>query len=116
MVAACEPIPRGPQKSAERRVAVLEREVARLEREAARHQALARAAQRTLGLTPPPARPGDKTAGKKTDGGKSWRRRRATVRALRLAKELSAAADSNSSGANSSGIDVTPDVKQPVAS
>jgi hypothetical protein len=118
MVAACEPIPRGPQKSAERRVAALEREVSRLEREAARHQALARAAQRTLGLTPPPApsRPGDKAAGKKTDGGKSRRRRRASVRALRLAKELSATADSNSSGANSSGIDATPDVKQPVAS
>ena len=122
LVAACEPAPRGPHESPARRIAALEREVARLECESARHQALARAAQRTLGLAPPTsARPGGKAAEKKTAAGKPRRRRRATVRALALAKELVNHADDNSvggnsTGENSSGINATPDVKQPVAS
>jgi hypothetical protein len=121
LIAACEPAPRGPQQSAARRIAALEREVARLTQESARHQALARAAQRTLGLAPPaPSRPGDKAADKKTASGKSRRRRRPTVRALQLAKELGhLAADGNVAGGNlgenSSGAGGTPDVKQPVA-
>jgi len=120
LIAACEPAPRGPQQSAARRIAALEREVARLAQESARHQALARATQRTLGLAPPPARPGDKAADKKTASGKSRRRRQPTVRALQLAKELGRlAADGNIAGANlgenSSGAGATPNVKQPVA-
>ena len=120
LVAACEPAPRGPQRSAERRVVGLEREVARLTREMGRQQALARAAQRTLGLAPPVApKPNGKVLdGKVLDGkvpdragppGKSRRRRRPTVRALTLAKALAAEAGSNSSGVRSP-TDVEPSV------
>jgi hypothetical protein len=101
LVAACEPAPRGRQVSAERRVAALEREIARLTREAGRQQALARAAQRTLGLAPPVVpRPNGKAAEKGGPPGKSRRRRRPTVRALTLAKALTADSG-NSSGVNS---------------
>lgn len=115
LVAACEPAPRGPGQSAERRVAALEREIARLTRESGRHQALARAAQRTLGLAPPVVpRPAAKTAAKTAEkagsSGSSRRRRRPTVRALRLAKELA----TDSGTGNSSGVAVPPDVEQAV--
>lgn len=99
LVAACEPAPRGPQLNAERRVAALEREVARLTREAGRQQALARAAQRTLGLAPPAApRPNGKAGEKPVSSGKSRRRRRPVVRALTLAKALAVNTEVNSSG------------------
>lgn len=99
LVASCEPAPRGPQVNAQRRIAALEGEIARLKRESGRHQALARAAQRTLGLTPPAApRANGKTAEKAAISGKSRRKRRPTVRALRLAKELAQADTDNSSG------------------
>jgi hypothetical protein len=77
LVAACEPKPRGRQADLGRELAELRRDNERLRREAARQQALARAAQRAIGLAPPPApaRP----------GGKKPRRRR-------LARGLSAAA------------------------
>lgn len=110
LVAACEPALRGPRQNADRQIAALQREVARLSREVARHQALSRAAQRTLGLTPPPARPLDKPGDKK-NGGKLRRRRRPTVRALQLAKHLNAG--TNSGGDNSSGVNATPDIQQP---
>ena len=99
LVASCEPAPRGPQLSDQRRIAALEREIIRLKREAGRHQALARAAQRTLGLPPlvPPKQDG-KGGEKAANSGKSRRKRRPTVRALRLAKELAKAAPHNSSG------------------
>jgi hypothetical protein len=119
LVAACEPSSRGREPSPERRIAALERELARVSREVVRHQALARAAQRTLGLAPPAARPGDKRTEKKTASGKSRRRRRPTVRALQLAKELGRL-DGNlvggNLGENSSGVGGTPDVKQSAAS
>jgi len=122
LVAACEPAPRGPQQSATRQIAALEREVARLAREVVRHQALARAAQRTLGLAPPaPARPHDKAGDKKAAGSKLRRRRRPTVRALQLAKELSAAAASEPTGGNLSVVNSSSGnspsgVQQPAAS
>lgn len=99
LVASCEPAPRGPQLSDQRRIAALEREIVRLKREAGRHQALARVAQRSLGLAPPAVpRPGGKTAGKALPSAKSRRRRRPTVRALTLAKELVSGGGDNSSG------------------
>lgn len=111
MMAACEPAPRGPQVNPQRRVAALEREIARLTRESGRHLALARAAQRTLGLAPPVApKPNGKAAEKAGPAGKSRRRRRATVRALTLAKALAA----ESGGGNSSGVSPPTDVEQPV--
>ncbi|HEX5271046.1 MAG TPA: hypothetical protein VFW33_11180 [Gemmataceae bacterium] len=107
LVAACEPAPRGPQLSAERRVAALEREVARLTREAGRQQSLARAAQRTLGLAPPVApRPNGKVGEKPASSGKSRRRRRPTVRALSLAKALAGGAAEGNSSSVSSPADV----------
>jgi hypothetical protein len=79
LLAACEPLPRGPGHNDGRRCAVLEQECQRWQRECARQQALVRAAQRTIGLAPPPAPPKDK--GKK-------RRRRPVVRALQAAAGL----------------------------
>jgi hypothetical protein len=111
LVASCEPAPRGPQLSDQRRIAALEREIVRLKRESGRHQALARAAQRTLGLTPPVAgRDNGKTAEKAALSGNSRRKRRPTVRALRLAKELAKDAASG----NSSGVSPPAGVEQPV--
>jgi hypothetical protein len=97
--------------SAERRVAALEREIARLTRESARQQALARAAQRTLGLAPPvPPKPNGKAAERAGSPGKSRRRRRPTVRALTLAKALAA----ETAGGNSSGVSSPTGVEQSV--
>lgn len=108
LVAACEPAPRGPQANAQRRVAALEREIARLTRESGRHQALARAAQRTLGLAPPTVlRPAGKTAEKAASSAKARRRRRPAVRALTLAEELS----TDAGGDNSSGVRPAADVE-----
>jgi hypothetical protein len=78
---ACEPRPMGRQKTAESALASLRRECEQLRRECARQQALVRAAQRTIGLTPPaPPRP--------EKNGKPRRKRRPTARALRAAARL----------------------------
>jgi hypothetical protein len=53
MLAALEPRPRGPKKTPEKAIAALQREKKVLVREVARHQALLRAAQRTVGLASP---------------------------------------------------------------
>lgn len=112
MMAACEPAPRGPQVNAQRRVTALEREIVRLTRESGRYQALARATQRTLGLASPAvSRPGGKAAEKPAVSGKSRRRRRPTVRALTLAKALTADAGNG----NSSGVGSSIGVEQPAA-
>jgi hypothetical protein len=80
MVSACEPRPKGRQRSAEGQIASLQREVDRAQRECARQQALARVAQRSVGLKalPPAASKGDK--GRK--------KRRPTIRALKAADAL----------------------------
>lgn len=106
LVAACEPAGRGPRPNAERRVAALEREVTRLQRESGRHQALARVAQRSLGLPASSvAKPGDKASDKGPVAGKSRRRkRRPAVRALRLAAALTAEPVNGSAGDNSPGM------------
>jgi hypothetical protein len=80
LLAACEPVPRGPGQNDGRRCAVLEQECQRWQRECARQQALVRAAQRTIGLAAPPP-PSAKDKGKK-------RRRRPVVRALQAAAGL----------------------------
>jgi hypothetical protein len=63
LLAACEAKPRGRQRTAESELAALRQQHARLERELARQQALARMAQRTIGLAAPPApaKPGKKS-------------------------------------------------------
>jgi hypothetical protein len=81
LLGACEPRPKGPTVSPEKRLAQLTRQVEKLRSEVTRYQALARATQRTVGV--PPA----KTV--KTNGvdakGRKRRRRHPTVRALKAA-------------------------------
>jgi hypothetical protein len=82
LVAACVPRPKGRVKSPVSEVAGLRQQNERLQREVTRQQTLVRAAQRTVGLPPPVPLPA-KSAGKK-------RRRRATARALGVARRLQA--------------------------
>jgi len=88
IVRACEPRPRGKVRSPQRQVEQLQRQVTRWQQECARQQALVRAAHRTIGLTPPAARPVAKPA----DGAGRKRSRRPTVRALKAARLLREAA------------------------
>jgi len=91
LLAACEPIPRGRQQDASRRITALEREIRKLRRECDRQQALVRVTERSLGLALPAAsKPAAKgTADKSgTGGGKRRRVHRPTVRALKAAREL----------------------------
>jgi hypothetical protein len=72
-------------------LAVLQKEVACLKQDCARQQALVRAAQRTIGLgPPPPAKPTPKASGKAA--GKKTRKRRPVVRALKAVATLRATA------------------------
>lgn len=94
LVAACEPRPVGKAVSQRHQLAVLQKEVARLKQDCARQQALVRAAQRTIGLgPPPPAKPAPKAGGKAAGkvAGKKARKRRPVVRALKAAATLRAA-------------------------
>jgi hypothetical protein len=87
LLSACGRRPRGPCRSPEREASKLRREVQRLERECTRGQALLRAAQRTVGLSPPePAKP--------REPGKH-RPRRDKGRALRVARILKSPAVGN---------------------
>lgn len=79
LLAACEPKPRGRVRSVETEVKTLSKENQRLQRELTRHQALARAAQRAVGLAPP--------APVVTKAGKKPRKRR-VARALSVAERL----------------------------
>lgn len=130
LVQACEPRPRGPGVDPQRDVRRLEKQLSRLQQECGRQQALVRAAQRTIGLAPLPAKPVAKpgtTAGTKpgssapapAEAGKRKRRpRRATVRALKAARAcLAAAAAGESSSAGETSVAVTPvvAVEQPLA-
>jgi hypothetical protein len=87
LVTACEPRPGKHGPRPETRLARLEQELARAQRECARQQALVRAAQRTVGLAPPPAKPASPAKG---SGGQRPRRRRPRVRALRAVAALKA--------------------------
>ena len=79
LLQACEPKPRGRVRSVETEVKTLSRENQRLQRELTRHQALARAAQRAVGLAPP--------AVVVNKAGKKPRKRR-VARALSVAERL----------------------------
>jgi len=85
LLAACEAAPKGRVPSLDHELAALRRDKERLQRDVLRQQALVRAAQRTVGLPPPPA---FKNAGKKT-------RRRRLARALNLAGRLHSANQDN---------------------
>ncbi len=83
MLVACEPRSLGRAPSSESALAALRRECEQLRRECGRHQALVRAAQRTIGLaSPSPAARGTERNGKKR------RRRRPMARALKAAARL----------------------------
>jgi len=83
LLAACAPRPKGRVRSPDHALSVLRRDNQRLQRELGRQQALARAAQRAVGLTPPSAAPSK--AGKKP-------RKRRVARALNVAARLQATA------------------------
>ena len=118
MVAACEPRPVGQGRSLRRQIKVLEEQVVRLKQDCARHQALVRAAQRTIGLAPPPSpkstsKASDRASGK--GGGKAAaktpRKRRPVVRALKVAANLRAMAATEATPPSSSGA-IPPEVLQ----
>jgi hypothetical protein len=90
LVSACEPRPKGRTVSSDRQIARLERELAVCRRELGRQQALARAAQRVLGLKLAQAPVVGTGNGKGGTAGKKARRRRPVVRALRAARVLKA--------------------------
>jgi hypothetical protein len=79
LLQACEPKPRGRVRSVETEIKTLSKENQRLHRELTRHQALARAAQRAVGLSPPA--PVVNKTGKKP-------RKRRVARALSVAERL----------------------------
>jgi hypothetical protein len=109
LVAACQP--RGGEKivSSRCQILALEKEVGRLKQECARQQALVRAAQRTIGLAPPPApKPATKAGGKAA--GKRTRKRRPAVRALKAVAALRAASAPENAG-DSCGV-LSPDLLQ----
>ena len=85
MIRALEPRPRGKQQTAEQKLALAEADRSRLQREVSRYQALLRAAQRSVGLKPPPGR---KLGSKGTETSKRRRRTR-TVRATKAIAALS---------------------------
>ena len=83
LVTACEPPRRGPERTLEKELNRLRREQDRLRRELGRQQALARMAQRSIGLSaavPVLPKKGDRK-----------RRRRPVVRGLRMVAQLQAA-------------------------
>jgi hypothetical protein len=100
LVSACEPRPKGRTMGSDRQIARLERELTVCRRELGRQQALARAAQRVLGLkvAAVPAATAGKSgaagkgqpAGSGAGGGKRSRKRKPVVRALRAARVLKA--------------------------
>src|SRR5260370_26392773 len=81
LLEACEPRPRGRGPSIAKEVTGLRQENQRLQRDMMRQQALVRAAQRSVGLTPPTPTP--------SKSGKKIRKRR-VARPLHLATRLQA--------------------------
>jgi hypothetical protein len=111
LLGACEPRPKGPPVSPEKRLAKLTRQVEKLRSEVTRYQALARATQRTVGVPPPKTPKRLKTKGGDAKGRKR-RRRRPSVRALKAAagfrKSTAPTSDAATADAAAS---VTPAVK-----
>ena len=82
MLAACEPRPVGYVRTPERELEALKKQHAKLERECARYQSLSRAAQRAAGLSAAKVERAKQAPGA--------RKRKPTVRALKLAQQLRA--------------------------
>jgi hypothetical protein len=98
LVAACEPLPRGRQPTAQGEITALKRRCEQLQQQLGRQQTLLRLAQRSIGLnpaTPATARPS-----------KGKRRRRPRLRALQAIEQLrpppadAAAREADSEGTN----------------
>jgi hypothetical protein len=91
LVAACAPRPKGQRLDAERQLRTLEQTLERSRRECQRQAALVRATQRAVGLpATPPERPAGKARRGKAGPASVARRRRTSVRALRLARAMTA--------------------------
>lgn len=94
LIAACEPRRLGRVRSTESELAAAQRTIRRLEQDCARYAALARVAQRTIGLNAPQP--------KAVEPGKKHRKRKPTVRALKvidmLKSQSSGEAEAGSAG------------------
>ena len=80
LLLSCEPRKKGYVRSPEREVENVQKKVQQLQRECARHQALARLAQRTIGLAAPVAA--------KSNGTSKRKKRSPSVRALKVVEML----------------------------
>lgn len=95
MVSACEPRPAGRIRTPERELEALRKSYAKLERECARYKALCRVAQRTAGLSAAKVKQAKARPGK--------RKRKPTVRALKLSKQLQDGAAPAATGSRGEG-------------
>lgn len=105
LVAVCEPRPRGPGPNLERQLRTLERQLATSRRDCARLQALLRTSQRTFGLPATESPSGKNGSAAKPAPGKR-RPKKPTVRALKLARSLTA---DSSGGSAAEGVEPTGD-------
>jgi hypothetical protein len=103
LVAALAPRQKGKQSSLESRLKQLEKELEAALRQCARQEALVRVTQRSLGLAPL-AKPPAPTV---TGNGKSRRRRKPMVRALKAARNLRAQATAGAGNSDSAGLQPT---------
>lgn len=118
LVAACEPRPAGQTISLRHQVTTLQKEVSQLKQQCARQQALVRATQRTVGLTPPASKPAvkvdEKAAGKGAGrrAGKRPRQRRPVIRALKAAAAVRAMPVADEPSVNDSSGAIVTDLLQ----
>jgi len=94
MLTAVEPKARGPQKTPQREIDALKAENAEIRKELRRHQALLRAAQRSVGL---------KKTGRKTDSSNKRVRKRRGSRGQTVLQTLCGEPDAHEGGADDGG-------------
>ena len=94
MLTAVEPRSKGPQKTPQREIEALRAEKTKLEKDLRRHQALLRAAQRSVGLSP---------AGRKTASLKGRVRKRRGSRGQTVLQTLRADAEAPEEGGSDGG-------------
>jgi hypothetical protein len=87
LIEGCKPLDRGPRPSVEVELRRLRRDCQRLQQDVGRYQALARAAQRAVGLAQPAVAPKADARGRRS--------RRPAVRALRAVASLQVHAEEN---------------------
>jgi len=94
LIGALEPRPKGRRTTPADQIAELEREKRRLEQEVGRHQALVRAAHRSLGVPAlPTVKKRSKVRDKGTDKTKAPRRRRTVKRGKKVIAQLRRASE-----------------------